>query len=112
MALVIITQTLETIINKKFKKESVEIFSLLLSLQDHPKKGKNVGSVGNIGIKELKYNTFRFYFITNRYKIKFLTSEELQDTFIKFIRMSEKKNQQKVIDDIKTVLRNLGEEGF
>ena len=112
MAKVIITKKLEEEINKKFKHESIEIFSLMLTLEDNPQKGKDIGSIGNVLIKELKYNTFRFYFITDRHKVKFLKTEELNDLIIKFIRMSGKDDQQKVIESIKKVLKNLGSEGF
>ncbi len=112
MAIVIITQKLEEEVNKKFKRESVEIFSLLRTLEDNPKKGKEVGVIGTILIKEIKYNKFRFYFITDGYKVKILKSDQLKDLLIKFVRMSEKKDQQKTIDEIKHVLRNLGQEGF
>jgi len=112
MAKVIITSTLEEEINKKFKQESVEIFSLLRTLEDNPKKGKAVGVVGAILVKEIKYNKFRFYFITDGYKVKFLKTEELNDLLIRFVRMSEKKDQQKIINEIKHVLRSLGEERF
>ena len=112
MAKVIITKSLEEEINKKFKQESIEIFSLMHTLEDNPKKGKEIGNVGNIIIKELKYNKFRFYFLTDGYKIKFLKIEELKDLIIKFVRMSDKKSQQNVIEDIKRVLRNIGEGGF
>ena len=112
MAKVIITVSLVEDINKKFKKKSIEIFSLMLTLEDNPKKGKNIGNVGKVIIKELKYEKFRFYFITDGYKIKFLETEELKDLIIKFVRMSEKNNQQKVINEIKNVLIRLGEEGF
>jgi hypothetical protein len=112
MAEVIITAQLEEEINKTFKGESVEIFQLLKTLEENPKKGKEVGVIGKIVIKEMKYNKFRFYFITDGYKVKFLKTEELKDLLIKFVRMSEKKDQQKTIDEIKTVLRGLGSEGF
>jgi len=112
MVKVIITSKLEERINKVFKKESVEIFSLMLSLEDNPKKGKEISSIGGVLIKELKYKKFRFYFIIDGYKVKYLSSEELKNIIIKFVRMSEKNDQQKVIDEIKYILRSLGEEGF
>ena len=108
MARVIITKDLEEEINKKFKQESVKIFSLKLALENNPKKGDFLGSVGGIAVKELKYKKFRFYFLTDNYKIKYLGIEELQDLMIKFVRMSEKKNQKKVINEIKKVLKNIG----
>ena len=112
MAIVFIHSDLEKKIDKKFKKESIKIFSLLLSLQNNPKKGKEIGHIGKIVIKEIKYNKFRFYFVTDNFKVKFLSVEELKNLIIKFVRMSEKKDQQKTIDEIKQVLRHLGEEGF
>ncbi len=112
MAKVIITKGLEKKINKKFKKESVKIFELMCSLKDRPKKGKTIGQVGKTAIKELKYKSFRFYFITDGYKIKTLKSSELKDLLIKFVRISKKKDQQKTINEIKHVLKSLGDEKF
>lgn len=112
MAKVIITAFLEKEINKKFKDESIEVISLMNTLIESPYKGKEIATVGKILLKELKYKKFRLYFITDGYKIKFLKTEELKDQIIKFVRMSEKKDQQKTIEEIKTVLRSLGEEGF
>ncbi|MBI4919003.1 hypothetical protein HY837_03675 [archaeon] len=112
MAKVIITSGLEERINKIFKKEAVEILSLLLTLEENPKKGKEVGVIGAVVIKEIKYKKFRFYFITDGFKVKYLSSEELKDLLIKFVRMSEKKDQHKAINEIKFVLRNLCNEGF
>ena len=112
MAKAIITLRLTEEIDKKFKQQSVEILSLLKSLENNPFKGKELGTVGKILIKEIKYDKFRFYFITDGYKIKVLKTNELKDLIIKFVRMSDKKEQQKTIDEIKSILRNLGEEGF
>lgn len=112
MAKVIVTKKLVEEIRKKFKKESVEIFELIYTLKDNPKKGKPVGNVEGIIIKELKYKLFRFYFITDGFKIKMLDEKELNDLLIKFVRMSDKKDQQKVIDEIKRILRTIGEIGF
>lgn len=107
-----ITRNLEAEINKKFKKESVKIFEFIYSLRENPRKGKIVGRVGGILIKELKYRNFRFYFVVDGYRIKFLEVEKLCDLVIKFVRMSNKKTQQKIINDIKYILTNLGEDGF
>ena len=107
MVKVIITRRLEEEINSKFKRESIKIFDLLYSLKKSPNKGKIVGQVGGIVVKELKYNNFRFYFITDGFKLKFIGKNELSDLLIKFIRMSDKKTQQKVIDEIKFLLRKL-----
>lgn len=112
MAKVIFSSHFEDEINKKFKGESVEIFELLYSLEKNPQKGKILGSVAGIVIKELRYKSFRFYFITDGFKLKCLNENNLADLLIKFVRMSDKKNQQKVIDEIKIILRKLGGEGF
>lgn len=112
MAKVEITRPLLEEIKKKFKGESHEIIDLMESLEENPKKGKPVGQVGGIVIKELKYNGFRFYFITDGFKLKVLSIQELHELLIKFVRMSDKKTQQKTIDEIKIILRNFGKEGF
>lgn len=112
MVEIIITKSLEKEIDKKFKKESVKVVKLIYSLKKNHRKGKVVGQIGGILIKELKYKNFRFYFIIDGYNIKFLEIEKLRDLIIKFVRMSDKKTQQKIINDIKYILRNLGEDGF
>ena len=112
MAEVIITESLKEEIFKKFKKESKKIFKLIYSLKENPQKGKELGQVRGILIKEIRYENFRFYFITNGFEIKFLTTNDLQELVIKFIKMSDKKEQQKTIDEIKDILKNLGERRF
>ena len=113
MAIVRITESLEKEINKKFKKKSINVFEHLYSLEDNPKKGKPLANVGKIVIKELRYDKkFRFYFITDGFKLKMLKAEELTDLLIKFVRMSDKNSQQKTINEIKNVLRSLGDEVF
>ena len=112
MAEVIITESLKGEILKKFKGESKKIFRLMHSLRENPKKGKEIGQVRGIIIKELKYKKFRFYFITNGFEVKFLEIKDLQNLVIKFIKMSDKKSQQKVIEEIKDILRKFSKEGF
>lgn len=112
MAKVIILKQLEEEINKKFKGESVSIFELMYSLEENPRKGKPIGNVGGIVIKELKYKSFRFYFITDGYKLKIIDEENLTDLLIRFVRMSDKKHQQGTIDEIKKILITIGPKGF
>ena len=112
MAIVRIDRDLDRKINKKFKGEAVKIFRLIYSMEENPNKGKIVGSVGGVLIKELKYGKFGFYFTVDGFRIKFWDIESLSDLIIRFVRMSDKKSQRKVIEEIKVVLRNLGEEGF
>ena len=112
MAKVMIAETLKDEILKKFKEESKIIFRQIYFLGDNPQKGKSLGHVGGIVIKELKYKRFRFYFITDGYKLKIMDQKKLVDLLIRFVRMSDKKHQQQTIDEIKKILLNLGPEGF
>ena len=108
MVEVIIPSYLEQEINKKFKGESVSVFELMYSLKDNSNKGKLLGTVGGIIIKEIKYKSFRFYFITDGYKLKLINQGELTNLLIKFVRMSDKKDQQKTINEIRNVLLKIG----
>jgi len=112
MAQVMIAKPLKNEILKKFKEESKIIFKQMYSLKDSPRKGKLLGNVGGIVIKEIKYKSFRFYFITDSYKLKILNKENLTDMLIKFVRMSDKKHQQQTINEIRNILINIGFEGF
>ena len=112
MARVEIVESLDTEINKKFKHKSIKILQHLKSLEDNSHKGKILGNVAGIVIKELKYEGFRFYFITDGHKLKVLSKEELTDLLLKFVRMSDKKQQQKVIEEIRKVLLIIGPDGF
>ncbi|MBS3076001.1 hypothetical protein J4429_06120 [Candidatus Pacearchaeota archaeon] len=112
MAKVTILETLKDEILKKFKEESKMIFKQMYSLGENPYKGKSLGHVGGIVIKELKYKNFRFYFITDGYKLKIMDESKLVDLLIRFVRMSNKKEQQKTIDEIRKILLHFGPEGF
>ena len=112
MAKVEIIGSLTKEIQKKFKGESNEIVSLLRTLEQNPHKGKIVGKVSEVLIKELKYKGFRFYFIVDGYKLKIYSKEELANLLIKIVRMSDKKSQQKTINEIKNILLKIGAGGF
>jgi len=112
MARVEITKPLFEEKEKKFKKESLRVFDLLETLEVNPRKGKELGTVGGILIKEMKYQQFRFYFITDGHALRFSTESELVDLLLRFVRMSDKKHQQETIDEIKAVLRRIGPSGF
>ena len=88
MAKIEIAKSLFEEIESKFRKEASEIFDLMESLQDNPHKGKILGAVGGIVIKEIRYNNFRFYFITDGFKLKFTNKENLVDLLLRFVRMS------------------------
>ena|SRR3989338_4879538 len=112
MAKVEIVESLYQEINQKFKQESIEVLEHLKSLGSSPHKGKLLGTVGGIVIKELKYNSFRFYFITDGFTLKCMDKEKLIDLLLRFVRMSDKRYQQQTIHEIKHVLQMVGPEGF
>lgn len=108
MAIVEVVPSLIEEIESVFKKQGIEVLEYIKSLEQNPKKGKLLGTVGGIVIKELKYHNFRFYFITDGFKLRCFDSNELVDLLITFVRMSDKKSQQKVIEEIKRVLVMVG----
>lgn len=112
MARVEIIDSLAKEIKKKFKSESREIIKLLKGLEENPKKGKLLGQVAGLAIKELRYKKFRFYFVVDGHKIKVFSEEELTGLLIRFVRMSDKKAQQETINEIREILAKLGMEGF
>ncbi len=112
MAEVSILETLKDEILKKFKEESRIIFGLMYSLKENPHKGKPLGNVAGIVIKELKYKNFRFYFITDGHKIRIMDKSKLTGLLIRFVRMSDKKDQQETINKIKKILLKFGPEEF
>jgi len=112
MVKVEIVESLFEEIEKKFKSESSEILDLMDSLKDSPKKGKPIGNVGGLLIKEIKYKNFRFYFIVDGFKLKFIGEDDLVDLLIRFVRMSDKKYQQDTINEIKNILQTIGPAGF
>jgi len=99
-------------IKKRFKGEAHEIIDLMETLETNPHKGKLLGNVAGIAIKELKYKSFRFYFITDGYKLKFFDEQTLASMLIRFIRMSDKNHQQETINEIKKILVIFGPKGF
>jgi hypothetical protein len=112
MARVSIAEDLKNEILKKFKEESKTIFKQMYSLAENPHKGKELGHVGGIVIKELRYKSFRFYFITDGYKLKIMNQEKLVELLIRFVRMSDKKDQQQTINEIRKILLIFGLDGF
>ena len=112
MVQVTILETLKDEILKKFKGESKIVFKQMYSLAENPHKGKLLGNVGGIVIKELRYKSFRFYFIADGYKLKIMEESKLVDLLIRFVRMSDKKDQQQTINKIRKILLNFGLKRF
>ena len=84
MAKVEISESLYEEIRKKFKHQSVEVLEHLKSLESSPYKGKLLGTIGGIVIKELKYEGYRFYFITDGFRLRCLNQEKLVDLLFAF----------------------------
>ncbi len=113
MAKVEIVRSLILEIKKKFNRsEANKIIDLIHTLENHPKKGKMLGVVGGIIIKEIKYRNFRFYFFADGYKLKFFSVEELTDMLLRFVRMSDKKHQNEIIEQIREILIKIGPGGL
>lgn len=112
MIKIIVLNSLRNEIYKIFKKDSIKVYSLFEELKLNPKKGKILGHVGNMSIRELKYQTYRFYFIIDGHKLFLFDKGRIEELLIRFIKMSKKDNQQKVINEIKLILKRIGEEGF
>jgi len=112
MVKVEILENLKNKILEKFLGEAKEVFKLIKSLEISPMKGKLVGSVGGVVIKELKYKSFRFYFLTDGFKVRCIDDKNLEELLIRFVRMSNKKDQQKTIEEIKNILQTIGAGGF
>ncbi|NOZ80793.1 MAG: hypothetical protein GXP63_03910 [DPANN group archaeon] len=58
-------------------------------------------------LKELKYRSFRFYFIIDGNSLYLFNAEKLEELLIQFMKMSKKNDQQKTIDKIKEILRRI-----
>ena len=112
MAKVEIVPSLFEEIEKKFKGKAHEVIDLLESLETNHHKGKLLAQIGSVQIKELRYESFRFYFIVDGYLLKILDEKGLLNLLIKFLSMSGKKDQQEKIEKIKDFLRTFGKEAF
>lgn len=113
MVRVEIVKSLVKEILKTFPKtQAHKILDTLESLETNPHKGKLVGTVGGVAIKELKHKKFRFYCIYDGYTLQALDEEKLVDLLLRFVRMSEKRNQQQVIEEIREILLKIGPSGF
>ncbi len=108
MAKVHISKALTAEILRKFKGRAHEIIDRMETLEANPNLGKPVGHVSSVVIKELKWDVFRFYCITDGYILKFGSQQDLERLLIEFVRMSDKKTQESTISEIKEILRTMG----
>ncbi len=105
MIKIVVLNELRNEIYKTFKKDSLKVYTLIESLKDNPQKV--VGLVGSILIKELKYGSFRFYFIIDGHRLYLFTKGQIRDILLRFIKMSKKNNQKKTIEEIKNILKRI-----
>ena len=108
MVIVRIDNSLIKKLEKRFnKKELKELKELFLSLQENPYQGDLLCAFGNFVLKEKKYKTFRFYFLHSRKILIIKDISKLKDEIIRFIEMSKKNDQQKVIDKLKRMMNKI-----
>jgi len=108
MVIVRIDESLIKKLEKRFNKQELkEIKNLFLSLQDNPFQGDLLYAFGNVVLKEKKYKTFRFYFVHSRKILIIKDVEELKDELVRFLEMSKKNNQQKIIKKLKNMIKTL-----
>ncbi|MCH8519520.1 MAG: hypothetical protein LAT82_02075 [Nanoarchaeota archaeon] len=100
MAIVKIDSNLIKKIYKIFKKESIEVFEFLKTLEQNPQKGKILFNSKKYQLKELKYKSFRFYFVKSNNTIIVFEENEI----ITFLDVSKKNDQQEVIDKLKRIM--------
>jgi hypothetical protein len=112
MAKVEIAESLFEEIEKKFKQRATLVYDLIETLETNPRRGKPLGSVAGILIKEIRFEGFRFSFIVDGHKLIFLEEKDLTDLLIRFVRMSDKKRQEETIKEIKKILVTIGAGGF
>lgn len=108
MVIVRIDDSLVKKLEKRFnKKELKELKQLFLSLQDNPYQGDLIYAFGNFVLKEKKYKTFRFYFLHSRKILIIKDIEKLKDKIIRFIEMSKKNDQQRIINKLKEMMNKI-----
>lgn len=76
------------------------------SLENNSSKGKSLFIFKGIELKELKYKSFRFYFIKEENKITVFSDDNIDSVILTFLDMSKKDDQQKIIDSLKLFIKN------
>lgn len=105
MVIVRIDKTLVKKLERRFnKKELKELKKIFLSLQENPYQGDLLYAFGNFVLKEKRYKTFRFYFLHSKKILLIKDVQKLKDEIIRFIEMSKKNDQQRVIDKLKEMM--------
>ena len=113
MTRIVIMPSLAKTISKTFSKaEAHKVIDRIESTAAQPRKGKTLGAVGGLLIKELKYKKYRLYFIVDHDQLRYYDQEGLAELLLMFVRMSDKKHQHDTIDEIRRVLKTIGPEGL
>ncbi|MBW2983043.1 hypothetical protein KY327_01955 [Candidatus Woesearchaeota archaeon] len=113
MTRIVIMPSLAKNISKTFSKaEAHEVIDRIEATAAQPRKGKTLGAVGGLLIKELKYKKYRLYFIVDHDQLRYYNQEGLAELLLMFVRMSDKKRQQDTIDEIKHILNKVGPSGL
>lgn len=107
MIRIIVLKSLRDEILKNLKSESSEVYDLMDQLKENPNKGKILGNISGMVIKELKFKSFRFYFVVDGNELFLFNRGKLEELLFKFVDMSKKNNQQQTIDRIKQMLREI-----
>ena len=100
MIQIVILNSLRNDIYKTFKKGALKIYALIEKLKVNPNQGKVLGHVGSMSIRELRYTSFRFYYILDGNKLRLFNQSKIRELLIQFIAMSKKNDQQKTIREI------------
>ena len=104
-----ILHTLRDEIYKTFKKDSLKIYELIEGLKENPNKGKTLGHVGSMSIRELRYGSFRFYYIIDGNKLRLFNQTKIAELLIQFIAMSKKHDQKRTIEEIKELIKRIND---
>ncbi len=102
---ILIIKELKEQIYRTFKKDAKKIYQLIRTLEENPNKGKILGSIAGISIRELKFKSFRTYFLLEKNQLYLFNKKEIEELLIKFIEMSKKNDQEKTIEQIKHILK-------
>lgn len=104
---VVILNSLRDEILKRLKGDAPKVYDLIEQLTRNHHKGKVIGHAGGCSIRELKYNSFRLYYIISLHKLILFDAGALRELLVEFIAMSKKHDQQHVINQITTMLESL-----
>lgn len=108
MVRVVIENSLVKKLEKRFsKKELRELKQLFLGLEQNPFQGDVLFVFGSFVLKEKKFKSFRFYFLHSKKLLIIKDLDVLKDELVRFIDMSKKNDQQRVIDKLVQMMKKI-----